>query len=90
MKYFEDMDAVRSYIVYKELKELLKDEQFILFGFPQDIVQVLREYHVQVKYYEIKCSQSWVYAEGVYIPKQMIRGTYAWENIIGQMKLYLN
>ena len=78
-KHFKCMSAVTEYIKYKDLKELLEDEKFVPFEFPQDIVQVLREHHVKAKQYKIQCSQNWVYAQGVYIPKKMIRGTFAWE-----------
>ena len=77
--YFKCMDAVGDYIDYKDLKELLKDEEFVPFEFPQDIVDILRQYRVKAKHYEIQFSENWVYARGVYIPKKMIIDTYARE-----------
>ncbi len=78
-KYFKCMQAVTRYIEYKDLKDLLKDEEFVPFEFPQDIVQILREYHIRDKHYKIQFSQNWIYADGVYITKKMFWGTWASE-----------
>ena len=90
--HFKCMDAVGNYIDYKDLKELLKDEGFVPFEFPQDIVDILRQYRVKAKHYEIQFSENWVYVRGVYIPKKMIIGTYAREfvnNHLDEMRFEL-
>ena len=84
-KYFKCMQAVTKYIKYKDLRELLRDEKFIEFEFPQDIVEILRRYGVKAKHYEVQFSQNWIYAEGVYIPKKMVWGTSASEGVYNRL-----
>lgn len=74
-KKFHCMKAVTQYITFRDLKELLRYEEFIPFDFPEDIVTYLRINKVKSNQYDIRISQNWVCAKGVYIPKKMIVGT---------------
>lgn len=78
-KYFKCMKAVRKYITFNDLKELLKNEEFIPIEFPEYVKATFPKKRISLGWnlkYDLQLSEKWVCAQGVYIPKKIIIDIY--------------
>ncbi len=71
-KQFKVMRAVKKFISYSELKELVKDEVFVSASLPYKIKKDLSKSAIKRYENNFLVSKNWVYADKVMIPKKMI------------------
>ncbi len=70
------IDEISKFVSYNELKELIKDEEFVPVDFPTNIHQQLSKREKKVLDKNLQVSKYWVCIRGVYIPKKMISSVH--------------